>query len=392
MSSTHPTGKKRILFLNYEYPPLGGGAANATRHILNEYTDMGDVEVDLVTSALNGKSSKISLAENVRIHFVPIGNKEGNLHHQTSLDILLYTWNGFWKAVSLMRKNKYDAVHAFFGIPCGFMTLLLKVFFKTPYIVSLRGSDVPGYSDRFKIFYPFLTPIIRLIWKKANAVVANSKGLKELAHKTNQHQEISVIPNGVDVEQFQPSATTKDSETVVITTGATRITERKGIRYLLEAVEKLRLEYPHIRVEVMGEGSEKENLISFVKEKQLESQVTFLGRIPADQTIEFYARADIFVLPSFNEGMSNALLEAMAVGLPAIVTDTGGSHELVTSGKNGLYIEMKNSESIADALRTLLNDPLMRKQLGEESRKRALEQSWKMVAEQYKGIYQQVSE
>ena len=393
MSSMNDMQKKRVLFLNYEYPPLGGGAANATKYLLDAYSKE-NIAVDLVTSAPDAQKQVVDVGNSVKVYLVPIGKRPGTLHHQSPFDLLRYSWSGFWQARSLMKKNQYDVIHAFFGVPCGFMALVLGRMFNVPYLVSLRGSDVPGYSHRFKLIYPFLKILIRLVWRKAALVVANSKGLQELALETNKKQPISIIPNGVDTIRFSPNVTRKgekEAGTIIITVGATRITPRKGIRFLLEAVYNLRDQYPQVRVEIMGEGSERESLEAWVKEKDMEERIVFVGRIPADHTPGWYRRADIFVLPSANEGMSNALLEALATGLPAIVTDTGGSHELVTNQVNGLYIEKESAASIQEALVKLLDDADMRARFGEASRIKAETLAWENVASEYMACYEKMT-
>jgi glycosyltransferase involved in cell wall biosynthesis len=379
----------KILFLNYEYPPLGGGAANATKHLLLEYSKRADMEVDLVTSATDGQTRTEYLSDQVRIHFVSIGNKKNNLHHQSVLDLLLYSVRGYQKSRELLKAGQYDVTHAFFGVPCGAIALLLKFSFGVPYIVSLRGSDVPGYSQRFRFLYPFLRTLIRQIWLRAQAVVANSSGLAELAMVTAPKQKIVTIPNGVDTEHFYPDVSHRPEEETIITVGATRITARKGIRFLIEAIYMLHEQFPALSAEIMGDGSAKEELIGLTKEYGLTEHIRFLGRVDASLTSTWYKRASIFVLPSQNEGMSNALLEALASGLPAIVTDTGGSYELVTEGENGLYIEKNSAESIKEALKNLLSDEVKREAMGAESRKRAESLSWSRVAEQYTSLYKE---
>ncbi|MEK9174087.1 MAG: glycosyltransferase family 4 protein, partial [Patescibacteria group bacterium] len=117
-------------------------------------------------------------------------------------------------------------------------------------------------------------------------------------------------------------------------------------------------------------------------------QVRFLGRVPSTETNAYYQRAKVFVLPSANEGMSNALLEALASGLPAVVTDTGGSSELVTERVNG-FIIARETEAIAKALEYLLTHEEERKLMGHASRTRAEAQSWQAVAEAYKKVYEE---
>jgi glycosyltransferase involved in cell wall biosynthesis len=380
----------KILLLNYEYPPLGGGAANATAYLLQEYAGTPDLLVDVVTSAPDDWYGVEKLSENITVYFVPIGDKRKALHHQTSLDIIRYAWRGYREGARLMQINTYDATHAFFGVPCGAMALLLKWRFGVPYIVSLRGSDVPGYSARFRFLYPLLRPLIRLVWSRAGRVIANSRGLRELAQETSSLQEIDVIPNGVDTKIFHPNFDVRPSNECIVTSGATRITARKGIKFLVEAVVSLHQEFPRLALEILGDGSEKENLVTLVRSANAEKYIRFLGRVAREETNKYYQRASIFVLPSANEGMSNALLEALASGLPALVTRTGGSEELVTEGANGMYIEKESSKSIAQGLRTLLEAPTLCFQLGEESQRRAETQSWQRVAGEYQTVYTEI--
>jgi glycosyltransferase involved in cell wall biosynthesis len=129
-----------------------------------------------------------------------VGKNEATLHHQSQKELLTYSFKAYKKAEDLLQKNHYDVIHAFFGIPCGVLAWRLGKKYQVPYIISLRGADVPGYSERFSFIYAFLTPLIKKVWKEAYKVVSNSQGLKELALQSAPKQEISIIPNGVDTE------------------------------------------------------------------------------------------------------------------------------------------------------------------------------------------------
>ena len=185
-----------VLFLNYEYPPLGGGAANATKYLLKEYGKRDDVGVHLITSSTDGFRSE-NPYPNVTIDYLDIG-KDGNIHYQSQKDLLTYSWKAFQQAKSLIKEKKFDVVHAFFGIPCGFVAQRLGL----PYIVSLRGSDVPFYNPRFeKLDRYVFSHLSKDIWKKSLATIANSQGLKDLALETAPKQEIGVIYNGIDIKR-----------------------------------------------------------------------------------------------------------------------------------------------------------------------------------------------
>ena len=376
----------RVLFLNYEYPPLGGGAANATEYLLREYSQDPTLSVDLVTSSPSTERQEIWLGDRICIHALPIGKNGNNLHHQSQKDLLVYSFRAYWYAKKLLRTNKYDVIHAFFGVPCGVLAMQLGKQFGIPYIVSLRGADVPGYSERFSFVYTILTPLIRRVWKKALRVIANSRGLRELALLSLPQQEIGIIPNGVDTTRFSPKQASVAEDEWIITSGATRLTARKGLHLVIEALPALLRINPRVIFEIMGDGASEERLRLRAEELGVSERVRFLGRIASAETARYYQRAKVFVLPSANEGMSNALLEALASGLPAVVTDTGGSNELVVEGKNGFVIK-RESKAIEEAVGYLLAHEEERKLMGKASRVRAEAQSWQAVANAYQELY-----
>ena len=96
----------RILFFNYEYPPLGGGAGVATSYILKEFTKIPDLEVDLVTSSVSEHYQLEKIGENIKIHRLPIGKNKNNLHFQSQKDLLIYSWKAYFYARKLIKDRK----------------------------------------------------------------------------------------------------------------------------------------------------------------------------------------------------------------------------------------------------------------------------------------------
>lgn len=377
----------RVLFLNYEYPPLGGGAANATEYLLKEYKQNRTLFVDLVTSSPTSTRQEMWLGENICVHALPIGKNGNNLHHQSKKDLIVYSFKAYWYAKKLLKTNQYDVIHAFFGVPCGVLAMRLGKKFDVPYIVSLRGADVPGYSERFASLYNILTPLIRLVWREAFQVISNSRGLRELALTSEPGLKIPIVPNGVDTKEFPVKASDTFSGESFTVLCVSRLTPRKGIRFLIQAVALLHPRYPKLRLLIAGEGGEQEALMTQVKDLHLNQEVQFLGRVEHNELVHVYQGADVFCLPSQNEGMSNTLLEALATGLPIVATVTGGTEELVVDGENGYYVEKNNAEDIADKLTLLIEDREKCVAFGRASRLRAEAQSWRAVADAYSQVY-----
>jgi len=103
----------RILFFNYEYPPLGGGAANATAYLLREYKKNPELKVDLITSSIDDNFHKEKLGENIVIYKIPIGKNKNNLHFQSQKDLIVYTWKAYLLAKKMVKKNNYTLSHSF---------------------------------------------------------------------------------------------------------------------------------------------------------------------------------------------------------------------------------------------------------------------------------------
>ncbi len=380
----------KILFFNYEFPPLGGGAGNASYYLLREYAKNPEVTVDFVTASVDDELHRAMLGDNVTIHRLPIGKNQANAHYQSQQELLKYAWASYKYGRTLAKQNKYDLSHAFFSVPCGFVSLLLKWEFKIPYIVSLRGSDVPGYSERFTFLYKFITPIIKLIWSKAHFVVANSQGLKDLALKTSPQKEIRVVYNGIDVQEFFPDYSKQNPNHFQIVC-VSRVTPRKGIRFLVQAFKVLESRYKHVRMLVVGDGNEKKSLEDLVRSLGLEDKIVFLGVVAHEKVLEYYQKANVFVLPSLNEGMSNTMLEALACGLPVVATDTGGTKELITDGVNGLIVKMKDSNDLVEKIEKLILDSELEKSMALESRQLAEKISWDIIASEYCQLYRETS-
>ena len=371
---THPL---RILMLNYEYPPLGGGAGNATYYLMREFAAFEDLHITLVTSSTHEERTEHPY-ENTTIHFLDIG-KKGNLHYQTNRDLLAYSWKAWRFCRTLHREQKFDLTFAFFGIPCGVIAYLLGV----PYIISLQGSDVPGYSSRFKLLDRLaFRNVSRIVWKKAGHVTTLSKDLRELAHKTSPKQEIRVIHNGISCEEFRPGETVRDGNDTLLFVG--RLIERKGISYLLQAMAKLRETCPNLHAYIVGDGPLREELRAEADALGIGSQVSLEGFVPHGELLEYYQKADVFVLPSLNEALGHVTHEALASGLPIVTTNTGAA-ELVDG--NGIVVPREDAGAIAEALERLLHDKALREQMAKQSRALAENMSWRTIAEAYYDLF-----
>lgn len=375
----------RILMLNSEYPPLGGGQGNANKAILDSLSHSHpEVEVDLITASIDQFS--LLKSGNHQITFLDIGKKNTNYHFQSVKELLFFSWRCFFYAKKQMKQKKYDLIIAWSGIPAGYLAMRLSDHFQIPYIVLLRGADVPFYDKRWKIldtfFLQYLSP---LVWKKSASTIANSKGLRDLAYRTSRKKKIDLLYNGIDQTIYHPAFEKKRNIAQICCAG--RLNPVKGFDLIIRAVANLSRP---CHLKIAGDGPQKERLNALIKELGVEDRVTLLGRKGKEELIALYQESSLFCLPSHQEGMSNALLEAMACGLPVVSTNVGGAEELVDG--NGIIVPCGAPKALQDALEALLFDEKKLLAYGKRSLEIAKEFSWDSIANQMLTLWKKIIE
>ena len=375
--------KMKILMLNYEFPPIGGGAAKANLCLLRQYAGRNDLRIDMLTSAPKPGFVSENFSENITIHKVGIHKK--HLHFWRRAEVIEWLVKAGFHYRRLLRENDYDLAHAFFGFPTGW--LCYRKAGKLPYIISLRGSDVPGQHVRLQLDYKILAPVFGAIWKKASALVACSEGLKERSLRFMPSVSIDVIPNGVELDRFFPAeAAVKSNVLRLLTVGRLSVTKR--IEMLIDAVEILHRTACKLRLTVVGGGQTERHLRKIVTERELSDVIEITGRIDSETMPEVYRQNDIFISASMQEGMSNAMLEAMSSGLPIVTTRCEGLAELIDG--NGLIVEQDKVEEIAKAIKRLADDSRLYKQMSTAARKQAEKFDWANVASSYIEQYRKI--
>ncbi len=374
----------RILLLNYEFPPMGGGAGNATSNIARELAAMGH-GVDVLTSRLAGQPSEEDL-DGYRVYRVSSWRK--GIHDCGLRGAFTYVLSALPVLRALAREWRYDVVHYFFSLPTGLLSLAPGAHRKIPYIVSLRGSDVPHYDDfnrGLQLFHALLLPVTRRIWRRSARVVALSEGLRSEALLTLPSQRIDVISNGVETDLFTPGKERREKDGPIRMITVSRLIERKGIQHVLEAIS--RMGEQNIELLIVGTGSYETHLKELCGKLGLDGKVTFHGFCLRSRLPELYRRSDLFILPSMAESFGIVFAEAMACGLPVIGGRTGGVVDLVKE-ENGILVPPGDVAAIRAAVKKLCDSPEMRRAMGRANRERAVDRyGWRRVAEEYGKIY-----
>jgi phosphatidyl-myo-inositol dimannoside synthase len=370
----------RLLMLNNEFPPLGGGTGTVNRAMLEYFARVPGLEIDLITSALKKSIEKESFSERIKLYKVPVRNK--NIHHSSNRELTEYFIRGLRLALKLNRKQSYDFCFAWSAVPAGAIALALRNILGLKYILRVCGPDIPGFELRYQTIHILIAPLIRRIWRAAEGVIAKSQREIEMINAVDSHVDCLLIANGVDADRFKPVHRIPNDGTLnLLCVG--RLIERKGQRYLIEAMKRLTDEGFDLRLNLIGTGDARSAIEAQVVRFGLQNRVRFQGYVPREEIAAHYAAAHVFVLPSYNEGMSVALLEAMASGLAVVATPNAGTPELIDPEVNGLVLDWGDVDRLAVHLRRLAQDRTLVRRMGEASRRRAEEFSWDGSALRY---------
>jgi len=370
--------KKILIFSLVYYPRFIGGAEVAVKEITDRL--VGDFEFDMIT--LRKSAPKFERIGNVNVYRVGFGWRAGDNAILSRFKIYKYFFPffAFFKALSLQRKNHYDALWSIMANYAGFGALFFKICKpKIPFILTLQEGDPIDYiKKRVGIFYP----LFKMIFKRADKIQTISNYLADWANSMGATSPIVVIPNGVDVKNFQFSIFNFQKEefrqkfgfgsedTVLVT--ASRLVEKNAVGDIIEALTFLP---ENVKLLIIGTGHLGRSLKLQVASCKLEERVKFLGFIAHENLPPYLWASDIFVRPSLSEGMGNSFIEAMASGIPVIATPVGGIPDFLRDGETGLFCQVGNPKSIAQKVGKLMKDS--------ESRKYIVDNASQMVAEKY---------
>lgn len=283
-----------------------------------------------------------------------------------------------WRLAKGLYRIRPDVVNIHFVRAEAVYFLLLRRVFGYRLILSFHGSDALATGHNL-VFVPHLI-------RRADAVTAVSEQLGEAVRALAAPSPVPlwVIPNGVPLGFWTASAVQERRFRSIITVG--RLVQVKGHDVLISAMAHLRQVLPDATLTVIGEGPERPTLEAEVEQAGLRSAITFMGSQPADIVRDQLQQANVFVLPSRNEGFGVALLEAMACGLPAVATAVGGVPEVLTS-EAGILVAPEEPEMLANALATLLKDPILAAAMGCAARMRAQSYSLEEVLDAFERLF-----
>lgn len=356
----------KILLINYEFPPLGGGGGVACYQIARELAKKH--RVDYLTTSFK-ELPQFEVVDGINVYRVPVLGRKG-LSTSTLLSMLTFFPSSLIKGFKLCGSKQYDIINAHFAVPSGPTGILLSMIFNIPLVISVHGGDIYDPSKKSSPHkHLFLRAIITRILNNSDKIVAQSGNTKFNTLKYYRpNKDITIIPLGFIVPNFRrvtrEELEISDEDIVLVSVG--RLIKRKGYEEALKALSELNNK--NVKYLIMGEGPEEENLKGLTKRLGLENSVKFLGYVPEEKKFQYLSVSDIYILSSLHEGFGICLLEAMYCGLPIVSTDNGGQTDFLHNGRNSLMVPIGDSRALASEVRKLILNPDLMAQIGKKNR------------------------
>jgi glycosyltransferase involved in cell wall biosynthesis len=384
----------RILFISYELPPIGGGGGRAALHVARRLARRGHT-VAILSSLFPGLPEQEE-SEGVAIHRLRVRRKK--MDECTPIELLSFMRWSIPAARRLADEMKPSVVCAFFGIPGGPAAWRLRKRRGIPYVLSLRGSDVPRPElAAHQRLHALTRPLLRRMYRDADGLIAVSDSLRNAALAVLPDARIEVIPNGVDTERFRPAQPCEGlrepsqgpaGKPELLFVG--RLREFKGVQDAIAALPALEraLGRP-ARLTIIGDGPARAALeaqAAGLRAAGSKSEVRFLGWLDPAALPAAYEAASLLLLPSYVEGHSNVILEALAAGVPCVASDVPGIRETITDGREGLLIPPKDPDALARAAARILGDAETWRSMSRNACARAAEFSWDKIAADYEAV------
>jgi glycosyltransferase involved in cell wall biosynthesis len=264
-----------------------------------------------------------------------------------------------YKGVEKVIRSKnieFDLIHCHFTWSAGYVGMRLKTKYGKPLVITGHGYDVYDLPFRDSVWKCKIAQVLNAADNVITVSNRNALRLKDLEVRTN----ISVITNGYDGKVFHPldkpackiRLGLPTDQKIILSVG--NLEKIKGHEYLIKAIKLLVNRNPKIKCFIVGDGSLRNGLQKKIKNYSLENHIVLVGKKPHGDIPLWMNAADLFVLPSVNEGSPTVMFEGLACGTPFIGTNVGGIPEIITDTSVGEFVEPKNAEALSNAIEKLL--------------------------------------
>jgi len=372
----------RILVLNHEFPPIGGGGGRAAEDICRGLTKWGH-EIKVLTAHIKGLPRE---EERDGYTIVRLSSLRTQPYKASFLSMAAYVLAGLWTGRRLILSFKPQVIHAHFAVPAGALAWALSRFTGIPYVLTVHLGDVPGgVPEKTGGWFRWIYPFTRSIWRNANRIVAVSEFTRQLALK-NYNVKIQVIPNGVDLSTVQPDLIHLNQPPRIVFAG--RFMAQKNPLQLVQTLNGLKqLQWQCVMI---GDGPLMQDVKRAVAELDLEDRFQFTGWIDPQDVLNWFDKSDILFMPSRSEGLPVIGVQALAKGLAIVAGRVGGFVDLVDNNKNGYLIRQEDAGEFRTSLLGLLSDSNRLLSFRNASLEKAKYFEINQVVKEYENLFQSV--
>lgn len=379
----------KILFCNYEYPPLGGGGGVVMAALARQLGRRHEVTV------LTSRAAQLpaeSVDQTVRVVRVPVFFRR-QLAVANLPSMLAYLPAGLARGCALARAECFDVINTHFVVPTGPLGHALARCYDIPNVLSAHGGDLfdpSKYSSPHR--HAVLRAAVRSMLSSADAVVGQSRDtVRHVSDIYGVHRNVELIPLGIE---RPPPLTPVSRESlglprdafVMVTVG--RMVARKATVQLVDILAASAL--PDAFLLIVGDGPDTEPVRQRAAALGVSRQVRLLGQVPEQHKYAALSTADVFVSTSQHEGFGLVFLEAMAFGLPVVCYDRGGQTDFLATGTTGHVVRLNDTESFTHALRDLHDNMAARYAIGQHNRLQANDYCIDTCADRYEALFEQV--
>lgn len=338
----------KILVLNHEFSPIGGGGGRVALDICRGLVERGH-QVTALTAHLAGLPQRENLAG---LELIRLPSLRREPFRADLIAMSAYVLAGLWAGYILSWRNRPDVIHVHFAVPAGASAWALSKLTNIPYVLTVHLGDVPGgVPEKTDRWFRWILPFTHPIWRDAKQVVAVSHYTRQLALRYYS-RPIEVIPNGVDLEKLQPQALQVNRPPQIVFAG--RFVPQKNPRVIVDILAGLSDLAWHCVM--LGDGPLMDEVRHAISSQGLEERFTLTGWVSPEDVLAWFDRSDILFLPSLSEGLPVVGVQALAKGLAIIASRVGGLVDLVEQDQNGGLYAPDDFEGMKQGLRTLLTD------------------------------------
>ncbi len=337
----------RILVLNYEFPPVGGGGGRAAEDICRFLAARGH-SVTVRTAHYTGLP-KYERRDGYEI-FRTLAFRR-RMDRCTVPEMAAFLVTAFLPTLRDIRSRRPDVMHVHFAVPTGALGFTASKITGVPYVMTTQLGDVPGgVPDQTDRLFRFLKPFTVPIWRNASAITAVSDHIRDLGMNA-YNVNVETLPNGIDMTNLEPGSHAVHNPVRLVFAG--RFNSQKNLGLLMDVLGRMSDLSWHLSM--IGDGDDMPLVRNKIDRFGLGDRVTLHGWVSPKEVDRVMSQSDILVMPSRSEGLPIVGLRALALGLAVVGSDVGGIQEIVTDNVNGRLVRAGDAAGFEQALRALIS-------------------------------------